>query len=82
MKPNHQLMSAQAFHAFAEGYIAGLSVEEVLAVPEIAALVLEDYNNAIIKEIDDLHPDDIAGWEEAGEDLLTQKPEERRPKED
>lgn len=82
MKPNHQRMSAEAFHAFAEQYVAALSAEELLAVPGVAVLVLEDYNNTIIQEIDELDPEDITSWEEAGKDLLTQKPEERQPKED
>jgi hypothetical protein len=73
---NHEKMSSQAFHAFAEDYIEGLSAAEILGVPGVTELVLEDYNNVIIDEIDMLEPDEVALYEERGQELLESKPEQ------
>lgn len=73
---NHEKMSSAAFHAFAEEYIDGLSAAEILGVPGVAELVLEDYNNCIIDEFDELEPDEVALYEERGQELLESKPEQ------
>lgn len=78
--PNHQRLSSPAFHAFAENYISELSAAEILEVPGVAALVLEDYNNAIIKELDELEPEELEFLENEGQALLETKPEPRGPR--
>lgn len=80
--PNHQRLSSAAFHAFAENYISGLSTEEILGVPGVAALVLEDYNNQIIKELDELEPEELEFLEGQGQELLQTKPEPRKGDDD
>lgn len=77
---SHEKLSSAAFHAYAENFISELSPAELLEVPGVAELVLEDYNNVIIDEIDDLDPEDLEFLEADGKALLETKPEPRGPR--
>lgn len=50
---------AETFNAFAEEWlVANLTVAQILAIPGVAVLVLEDQNNHIIDAFDDDHEEE------------------------
>lgn len=55
----HTLASNQYFDAWAEGWlIDNVSIEKALAVPGVAELLFEEFNNTIIEDFDD----NYEGW--------------------
>lgn len=70
MVPNHQRMSSAGFHAFAEEWLDCLEPAEIISVPGVAELLLEYYNNLIIKEIDETCWEDLEPYEDQGRENL------------
>ncbi len=59
MPKPHETASPEVFNAFAEGWIeSNVSLPTLMAVPGVAALLLEEFNNRIIDAFDEEHEDE------------------------
>lgn len=59
MSKPHQTADPETFNAFREQWIANnVTVEQALAVPGVAELLLEEFNNRIIDAFDEENEDE------------------------